>query len=223
MAMYENVLTKNQGASLSINRVLRNTYMLLGLTLIFSALTAAWSLFSNAAPFSPIIVIVGYFGLLYLTNALKNSSWGLAAIFAFTGFMGYTLGPILNFYITNFSNGNEIIMTALGGKGIIFISLSVYALTTKKDFSYLAGFIFVGITIAFLASLLTIFVHIPILDFVVSAAFMLLSSGLILFQTSQIIHGGERNYIMATITLYIALLNLFLSLLRILSAFGGRR
>jgi modulator of FtsH protease len=223
MPLYENVITKQQDFSLSTNKVLRNTYLLLGFTLIFSSITATWSLFNHSTPLNPLFTILIYFGLLTATNLLKNSAWGLVAIFALTGFLGYTLGPILNFYITNFNNGSQIIMTALGSTGTIFILLSVYAIISKKDFSYLAGFLFVGITVAFLSSLLLLFFNMPILQLLISGAFVLLSSGLILFQTSQIINGGERNYILATITLYVALFNLFINLLNILAAFGGRR
>ena len=223
MPLYENVITKQQDFSLSTNKVLRNTYLLLGFTLIFSSITATWSLFNHSTPLNPLFTILIYFGLLTATNLLKNSAWGLVAIFALTGFLGYTLGPILNFYITNFNNGSQIIMTALGSTGTIFILLSVYSIISKKDFSYLAGFLFVGITVAFLSSLLLLFFNMPILQLLISGAFVLLSSGLILFQTSQIINGGERNYILATITLYVALFNLFINLLNILAAFGGRR
>ena len=222
MSQYTTISRSTQSV-LAINRVLRNTYILLACTLIFSALTAWLALVKNTAPLNPFLFIVGYFALLFLTTSLKNSPWGLACVFALTGFMGYTLGPILNFYIKNFSNGNELIITALGGTGIIFFALSAYALITRKDFSYLGAFIFVGILVAFIGVLVSMFFNMPTLNLLVSGAFVLLSSGLILFQTSQIIHGGETNYIMATITLYVSLFNLFLSLLRILSAFGGKR
>lgn len=207
---------------LATNKVLRNTYMLLGLTLLFSGLMAGFAMVSNAQPLPFLVTIVGVYGLMFLTFSLRNSVWGLASTFAFTGFLGYTLGPMLNYYITAFSNGNEIIMTSLGATGIIFFALSGYVMTTRKDFSYLNGFLFVGVMGAILLMLGAFLFNLPGLQLVVSAAFILISSGMILFQTSEIIHGGERNYIMATISLYVSLYNLFVSLLHILSAFSGR-
>ncbi|MGD9153010.1 MAG: Bax inhibitor-1/YccA family protein [Gammaproteobacteria bacterium] len=223
MSLQEQVITKSRDSILSANKVLRNTYLLLSLTLVFSAVTAYFAMITNAAPMNIFVLLIGYFGLLFVTTRLRNSTWGLLAIFAFTGFLGYTLGPILNLYIKSFSNGTQLVMTSLGATGVIFFSLSAYALTTKKDFSYLAAFLFVGIAAAFIMGLVAIVFSLPMLSLLVSCAFVLLSSGIILFQTSLIINGGERNYIMATITLYVALFNLFISLLNILSAFGGRR
>lgn len=223
MPLQEQVITKSRDSILSVNRVLRNTYLLLSLTLVFSAVTAYLAMITNAAPMNIFVLLIGYFGLLFVTTRLRNSIWGLLAIFAFTGFLGYTLGPILNLCIKSFSNGTQLVMTSLGATGVIFFALSGYALTTKKDFSYLAAFLFVGISAAFIMGLIAIIFSLPMLSLLVSCAFVLLSSGIILFQTSLIINGGERNYIMATITLYVALFNLFISLLNILSAFGGRR
>ena len=223
MPLQEQIMTKSRDSILSVNRVLRNTYLLLSLTLVFSAVTAYLAMITNAAPMNIFVLFIGYFGLLFVTTRLRNSPWGLVAIFAFTGFLGYTLGPILNLYIKSFSNGTQLVMTALGATGVIFFALSAYALTTKKDFSYLAAFLFVGISAAFVMGLVGAIFNLPMLSLLVSCAFVLLSSGIILFQTSLIINGGERNYIMATITLYVALFNLFISLLNILSVFGGRR
>jgi modulator of FtsH protease len=208
---------------LATNTVLRQTYILLGLTLIFSAITAGLAMVTNALPLNPIVTLIGYFGLLFLTNYTRNSSWGLLSVFALTGFMGYTLGPILNHYIHGFTNGHELIMMSLGATGLIFFALSAYALTTKKDFSFMSGFLMVGVIVVILASIGSFFIHIPVLMLALSAAFILLSSGIILFQTSQIIHGGETNYIMATVTLYVSLYNIFLSLLNLLGAFSGNR
>lgn len=209
-------------AALATNKVLRNTYLLLGMTFLFSTLTAYVSVVSNARPLNPLLMIVGVYGLMFLTNALRNSALGLVSVFAFTGFLGYTLGPILNMYLTHFSNGPQLIGTALGGTGLIFFALSGYALTTKKNFSFLGGFLFAGFMIAFLAMIAGLFFNIPALQLVISAAFMLLSSGMILFQTSEIIHGGETNYILATISLFASIYNIFLSLLNLLSAFSNR-
>ena len=155
--------------------------------------------------------------------ATRNSGWGILSIFLFTGFMGYSIGPILNLYIKGFTNGAEIVTTALGATGVIFIGLSAYTLVSRKNFSYLGGFISIGILIAFIAGVGAAIFQLPMLQLLVSGAFALFSAGYILFTTSAIIHGGERNYIMATITLYVAIFNLFVSLLNILSFFGGNR
>ena len=224
MSQQSYVLSRSSESVLSTNKLIRNTYTLLSLTLLFSAVTAGISM-QVAIPGinNPIIFLVGYFGLFFLTTRLRNSAWGLLSIFALTGFMGLTLGPILNFYIHTFANGSELVMTALGGTGVIFLGLSGYALTTRKDFSFMGGYIMVGILVAFLAGIGALIFHLPSLSLAVSAIFILLMSGYILFQTSQMIHGGETNYIMATIGLYVAIYNLFLSLLQILGAFSGRR
>lgn len=216
------VLTQRNESVLSTNKVLRNTYLLLSLTFIFSAFTAYLSYASGARPMNPLLMIVGVYGLMFLTQALRNSAWGLVSVFAFTGFLGYTLGPILNYYMTGFSNGAQLIATALGGTGMIFFALSGYALTTRKDFSFLGGFLFVGVMVALLAMVAGIFIHIPALQLAISAAFILISSGLILMQTSAIIHSGETNYISATVGLFVSIYNLFVSLLNILSSFSGR-
>jgi modulator of FtsH protease len=216
------VVRRGEDSLLATNKVLRNTYMLLSLTFLFSAFTAYLSFAMKAAPLHPLLLIVGMYGLMFLTQALRNSVWGLVSIFAFTGFLGYTLGPILNFYIAAFSNGPQLIATSLGATGVIFFALSGYTLTTRKDFSYLGGFLFVGVMVALLAMIGSIFFQVPGLYLAISGLFVLISSGMILFQTSAIIHGGERNYIMATITLFVSLYNLFLSLLQLLSAFSGR-
>jgi len=218
-----NTVTRTQTGVLSeMNVVIRNTYILLSLTLIFSAFTAWLGMISNAPAFG-LMALPIYFGLLFLTQTFKNSVWGLVSIFAFTGFLGFTLGPILNYVIEGFSNGPQIVMASLGLTGLIFLGLSGYALTTRKDFSYLAGFLVVAASVAFIGSLAGIFLHIPFLYLTVSAAFVLVASGMILLQTSLIINGGERNYIMATITLYVAIYNLFISLLQLFLMLSGRR
>ena len=208
-------------SALSTHTVLRNTYFLLSLTLLFSALTAGIAMKTNALPLNIFIQMIGMFGLLFLTMYLRDSVWGLVSIFAFTGFTGYTLGPVMNMYLKEFTNGSQLIMTALGATGVIFIALSGYVLTTKKDFSFMGGFLFVALLGAFLVSVVGMLFQLPMTQIVVSGAFVVIFSGYILFNTSQILHGGETNYIMATITLYLDILNLFLSLLRILSYFAG--
>ena len=216
------ILSRRSESVLATNKVLRNTYLLLGITFLFSAFTAYVSFATHARPVHPLLFIVGVYGLMFLTNALRNSVWGLVSVLAFTGFMGYALGPILSFYIANFSNGPQLVSTALGGTGLIFFALSGYVLTTRKDFSYLGGFLFVAVMLAFLAMIASIFFQIPALSLAISAAFVLISSGLILFQTSEIIHGGETNYISATVSLFVSIYNLFISLLNLLGAFSGR-
>jgi modulator of FtsH protease len=175
----------------------------------------------NLPFFSPILTLVGYFGLLFLTTKFRNSSMGLVFVFMLTGFMGLTLGPIMNLYLAT-ANGSQLVMTALGGTGVIFLGLSGYVLTSRKDFSFMGGFLMTGILVAFLAGIGALIFNMPALSLAVSGMFVLLMSGLILYQTSEIIHGGETNYIMATVTLYISIYNLFLSLLHLLSAFSGR-
>ncbi len=215
-------ILKQSDSVLATNKVLRNTYLLLGLTFLFSAFTAYAAFAFNVRPLNPLLMIGGVYGLMFLTHALRNSPLGLISVFAFTGFLGYSLGPILNMYVSHFSNGHQLIGTALGGTGIIFFALSGYALTTRKDFSFLSGFLFVGVMVAVLAMIAGIFFQMPALQLAISAAFVLISSGLILFQTSEIIHGGETNYISATVSLFVSIYNLFISLLNLLGAFSGR-
>ena len=219
MSMLDKTVVVSQPSVLSTNKVIRNTYTLLSVTLLFSALTAGIAVMTNMPFMNPIITLVGYFGLLFLTTRFRNSALGLLFVFALTGFMGLTLGPIISAYL-HLPNGGQIVMTAMGGTGVIFLGLSGYALTTRKDFSFIGGFLMVGILVAFLASIASLFLAMPGLSLAVSAMFILLMSGLILYQTSEIIHGGETNYIMATVTLYIAIYNLFISLLQLLGVMG---
>ncbi len=223
MSQSNYAVARPSSSVLATNKLIRNTYMLLSLTLLFSAAMAGVSMALNLPHPGLLITLVGYFGLLFLTSYLRNSAWGLLAVFALTGFMGITLGPILSMYLTAFSNGSQLVMMALGGTGAIFIGLSAYALTTQKDFSFMGGFLMVGILVAFLAGIGAAIFNLPGLSLGVSAMFVLLMSGLILYETSNIIHGGETNYIMATVTLYVAIYNLFMSLLHLLAAFAGER
>jgi len=202
-------------------RVLRNTWNLLAMTLLFSAGTAALSMSQGWGHPGLVITLVGYFGLLFLTMALRNSAWGLVSVFALTGFMGLTLGPIISAYLTMFSNGSELVISAFTATAVAFVALSAFAVTTKKDFSFMGSFLFVGILVAFLAGLGAYFFQLPALALAVSAIFAVLMCGLILFQTQQIVQGGERNYIMATVTLFVSIYNLFTSLLHLFGfAFG---
>jgi modulator of FtsH protease len=205
---------------LATNKVIRNTYMLLSMTLAFSAVVAATSVALKLPHPGIILTLIGFFGLLFAVHKLKDSGWGILAVFAMTGFMGYTLGPVISRYL-GLPNGGEIVMQAMGGTAAIFIGLSAYAVTTKKDFSFMGGFLMVGILLAFLAGLGAIFFQIPALSLTVSAAFVLLMSGLILYETSNIIHGGETNYVLATVTLFVSIFNLFTSLLQLLGFMNG--
>jgi modulator of FtsH protease len=206
---------RSQAAVPATNKVVRNTYMLLSMTLLFSALTAGVSMALKLPHPGLLLTLGGYFGLLFLTAKFRDRALGLAFVFALTGFMGYTLGPILNAYLA-MANGGQIVMTAMGATGAIFLGLSGYALTTRRNFSFMGGFLLVGILVAFLAGLGAVLFEMPGLSLAVSSMFVLLMAGLILYETSNIIHGGETNYIMATVTLYASIFNLFTSLLHLL-------
>ena len=206
--------------TLASNKVIRNTYMLLSMTLVFSALAAGASMALKLPHPGLILTLGGYFGLLYLTSKFRDRGVGLLFVFALTGFMGYTLGPILNAYL-GLPNGAQTVMTAMGATSAIFLGLSGYALASRKNFSFMGGFLMAGILVAFLAGLGAIFFELPGLSLAVSALFVLLMSGLILYETSNIIHGGETNYIMATVTLFVSIFNLFTSLLHLLGFANG--
>jgi modulator of FtsH protease len=205
-----------QSREIIINSTLKNTYLLLSMTLLFSGAMAGLSMAMNWPPLGIIPTLIGYFGLLFLTSKFRNSALGLVFVFALTGFMGITLGPILSLYMTSLPNGGSIIMTAMGGTGVIFVALSAYAIISRRSFSFMGGMLMAGILVAFLMGLAAIFFNMPMLSLAVSAMFILLMSGLILYQTSEIIHGGETNYINATVTLYVSVFNMFTSLLHIL-------
>jgi len=212
--------SRSQTATLATNNVVRNTYMLLSMTLLFSALTAGVSMALNLPHPGLLLTLGGYFGLLFLTSKFGDRALGLAFVFVLTGFMGYTLGPILNAYLA-LPSGGQVVMTAMAATGAIFLGLSAYALTSRKDFSFMGGFLMVGILVAFLAGLGAVFFEMPGLSLAVSAMFVPLMAGLILYETSNIIHGGETNYIMATVTLYVSIFNLFTSLLHLLGFMNG--
>ena len=200
---------------------LRNTYRLLSMTLAFSAVVAAASAALQLPYPGLLLTLGGYFGLLFLTSYLRNSAWGLVSVFALTGFMGYTLGPLLSAYLT-LANGSTLIATAMGTTGVVFLALSAYARSERAvDMLRFGSFLIVGIITAFLLGLAAIFFAIPALSLAVSGLFVLLMSGLIMYETQNILRGGETNYIMATVTLFVAIYNLFTSLLHLLGAFGG--
>jgi len=208
-------IPSSASTALYSHKVLRNTYALLSMTLVFSAVTAGLSLALKLPHPGLILTLVGYFGLLYATSRFRNSGLGLVCVFALTGFMGFTLGPVLNAYLS-MANGGQLVLTALGSTGAIFLALSGYALVSRRDFSFMGSFLMIGILVGFLAGLGAIFLEMPALSLAVSAIFVLLMSGLILYETSNIIGGGETNYVMATVTLYVSLFNLFTSLLHLL-------
>ncbi|HPE78745.1 MAG: Bax inhibitor-1/YccA family protein [Chromatiaceae bacterium] len=214
--MSVNVLSSNPVSQrLAGSAVLRNTYLLLSMALGVAAATAAASMALKLPHPGLLVSLVGYFGLLYLTSRFRNQGLGLVFVFALTGFMGYTLGPLLNTYLA-MPGGPQTVMTAFAGTALVFVGLSAYAATTRKDFSFLSGMLFVGILVAFVAGLAALLFELPALSLAVSAMFVLLMSGLILFETQQIVRGGETNYIMATVTLFVSIFNLFTSLLHLL-------
>lgn len=210
---------RSQEAVLQTNRVLKNTYLLLSMTLVWSAVTAAGSMAVGLGQGTALILMLVSFGMLFWVHKAADSGQGLIAIFAFTGCLGAALGPMLTYYLS-MSNGPELVMQALGGTGLIFFALSGYALTTRKDFSFMRGFLFTGLIVAVVAMIANIFLQIPALSLALSAAIIMIMSGLILFDTSRIINGGETNYIRATVGLYLSIYNIFTSLLHLLGAFG---
>ena len=195
------------------NRVLRNTYLLLSATLFFSAIAASISAAFNLPHPGLILTLAGYFGLLYLTSKFRNDIKGIYSVFALTGFMGYTLGPIIGNY---WAMAPMIVMQALTATAVIFLGLSSFALRTKRDFSFLGPSLMIGIIVAFLAGIGALVFNIPSLSLAVSAMFVILMSGMILYETNQIIQGGESNYVMATVSLFVSIFNLFTSLLHLL-------
>ena len=205
---------------LATNKLIRNTYALLSMTLLFSAMTAAVAITSGAAPVNPFISIIVMLGTLFALHKLQNSFWCLPLVFFFTGFLGYTAGPIISFYLA-LPNGGEIVATALAMTGIMFLGLSSYALISQRDFSFMGGFLMIGLLLIIVASLANIFFAIPALQLTISVVGVLVFSGLILFDTSRMIHGGEQNYVMVTVGLYLSIYNLFMMLLHLVGAFSS--
>ena len=213
-----NIGTLSQGVE--INKVLRNTYFLLGLTLAFSAVAAGISMAMGMPAIGAIVCMIAGIVMLFVVHKKADSASGIFWVFAFAGAMGASLGPMLNYY-AGLANGPALIMQALGGTALIFFSLSAYALTTRKDFSFMGGFLMVGLIVVLVAALANIFLAIPALSLTISAAIILIMSALILFDTSRIINGGETNYIRATVSLYLNVFNIFVNLLQLLGVFGG--
>ena len=220
--VYSAAATMDPAASIaSANKVLSNTYWLLGLTLAFSALAAGVGAVVNMPPDAGICYCWGLgFLMLFVVNRLADSAKGLPAIFVFTGLMGASIGPMLSFYLS-MSNGPSMVLQALAGTALIFFTLSAYALNTKKDFSFMGGFLITGLVVALVAIVANIFLAIPALSLTLSAVIVMIMSGLILFDTSRIIHGGETNYIRATVSLYLSIFNIFIHLLHFIAVFTG--
>ena len=213
-------LNASRSSAIEINKVLKNTYMLLSMTLAFSAVTAGVSMAMGLSHMAALVMTLVSFGLLFVVNKTADKASGIFWIFAFTGLMGASLGPMLNYYAA-MPNGASLIMQALGGTALIFFALSGYALTSKKDFSFMGGFLMVGLIVAVIAMIANIFFQIPALSLAISAAVIMIMSGLILYDTSRIIHGGETNYIRATVSLYLNIYNIFVHLLSLLGVLGS--
>ncbi len=217
---YSTVMRSTSSAVLT-NKVLRNTYLLLSLTLLFSGLTAVLSMFLNMPPMTYLISVIGGMVIaMFVLPRFANSTAGIGIVFLITGLLGFGLGPILTMY-ASLPSGSNIITISLAGTGVIFMGLSAYALVTRKDFSFLGGFLMVGFLLILLAALANIFLQIPAMSLMISAAVILIMSGFILYDTSRIIHGGETNYVLATIGLYMTIFNIFISLLQILGIMGN--
>jgi len=218
MNEHGHVISRSSESVLATNKVLRNTYTLLSMTLLFAAVTAFVGVVSGVSFGMALIADIVAIGLLWFAlPRTANSAAGIGVIFGITGLFGLGLGPVLSHYL---AMNPSIVMTALGGTGVIFLALSAYALTTRKDFSFMAGFLMVGMFVVLGAALLNIFLEMPALFLAVNVAVIMIMSGFILFQTSAIVNGGETNYIMATASLFLSILNLFQALLHLLGAFG---
>jgi modulator of FtsH protease len=214
-------VAKRSTSALATNKVLRNTYMLLSMTLLFSGLTAALSMFLNMPPMTYLVSVIGGMVIaMFVLPRFANSPAGIGIVFLITGMLGFGLGPMLSMYAA-LPNGGSIITLSLGGTGVIFLGLSAYALATQKDFSFLGGFLMVGILLVLIAAVANIFLAIPAMSLAISAVVIMIMSGFILYDTSRIIHGGETNYVLATIGLYMTIFNIFISLLQILGIMGN--
>lgn len=213
------VLTRSPERTLATNKLIKNTYMLLAMTLAVSCATAVFAMVTGAKPVHWILMLAVMLGMPFLINSMRNSMWSLPLTFVFTGLLGYFAGPIVGYYL-NLPNGAETVAIAFGMTATIFLSLSAYALATKKDFSFLGGFLFVGFVVIIAAIVANIFLEMPVLSLAISAAVVLLVSAGILFNTSRMVNGGEDNYVMMTVSLFADIYVLFLHLLNLVSAFN---
>ena len=220
MSPFQRAVARPAESVLETNKVLRSTYMLLSATLIFSALMAVVSIMVQPPQMTGLISsIVAMVLIWFVLPRTANSSAGLGVVFVITGLLGFGLGPMLSMFLA--AGASNVVAVALGGTGAVFIGLSAYAITTKKDFSFLGGMLIAGFIVVLVAAIANIFLAIPALSLTISAVIILLMSGFILFDTSRIVNGGETNYIMATIGLYLSIYNIFVALLQILSAFSS--
>jgi modulator of FtsH protease len=213
-------VTSERESALATNKLLRNTYALLSMTLLFSALTASVAIIMNAGPVNPFLSLIVMLGTLFVLHRAQNSVWSLPLVFFFTGFMGYTLGPIVNYYL-GLVNGGQIVATALALTGITFLGLSAYAISSRRDFSFMGGFLMIGLIVLIVASLANLFFEMSALHLAISAVGVFLFSGLILYDTSRMVHGGETNYVLMTVSLYLSIYNLFLMLLHLIGFFNS--
>jgi modulator of FtsH protease len=214
-------VVRRDASLLSTHSVLRNTYLLLSLTLMFSAAMAYFAVTTNAGYGSSMVVSLVGLGLLFLINSLRNSVWGIVGVFAFTGCMGYSMGPLLNHFIRGYSNGGQLIAIAFGGTGLTFLLSSAYLLVTKKELSSWSKFLMIGLVVCIIGSIANIFFKMPAMQLAISTAMVFISTLLMMFDTSRIVNGGETNYILATVSLFLDILMLFQNLLILLGAFSG--
>jgi modulator of FtsH protease len=206
---------------LATNQVIRNTYILLSVTLLFSALTAGLAMVLQVPPMAYMLSAGGAFLLIWLVlPRTANSSAGIGVVFAITGLLGFGLGPVLSMYLS-LPNGPQVVATAFAGTGVIFLGLSGYAMTTRRDFSFLGGFLFVGMLVVLMGAIANIFLAVPALTLAISAIVILIMSGFILYDTGRLVNGGETNYIFATISLYLSIYNIFIALLQLLGMLSG--
>ncbi len=206
---------------LATNKLIRNTYTMLSMTLLFSALMAGVSTYLVMPPMTYLLAAGGALVMVwFVLPKVANSASGIWVVFAITGLLGFGLGPLLNMYLS-LPNGPQIVGVALGGTGAIFLGLSGYALTTRKDFSFLGGFLMTGFIVVLLAAVANIFLAIPALSLTISAAVILIMSGFILYDTGRMVRGGAGNYLMMTVSLYLSIFNIFISLLQLLGFAGG--
>lgn len=213
-------VARSQASTQAVNKLIRNTYTLLAMTLLFSAAMAGISMAIQTPPMTTLFTLGGAMLLIWLVlPRTANSAAGLGVVFAITGLLGFGLGPTLTYYLS-LSNGPQIVATALGGTGVIFLGLSGYALTTRRDFSFMGGFLFVGILVIFAAILANLFLQIPALSLAISAAVIMIMSGFILYDTSRMVNGGETNYLLLTVSLYVSIFNIFVHLLNLLGVAG---
>lgn len=222
MAFNEINVASGRSSLLATHSVLRNTYLLLSFTLLFSSIMAAYATYTNAGFASSLVTSISALVLLFVISAFRNSGFGILAVFAFTGCMGYSMGPLLNHFIKGYANGGQLIITALAGTGLSFFLTSAYVLATKKDLSFMGKFLMVGLVACLVAVLANFFFKMPALQLAISSILVFISALLMMYDTSRIINGGETNYLMATVSLFIDIQMMFQNLLMLLGSLNGR-